>query len=100
MRKGSVFGKIFFIIILISVIENFVDIRGDFASTGFMSPFVWMFVFFAGVSLFSSLMRNIERKERPNDDEDNHQPVKEEPKVEKSEYDFDDEFAIDPKDYE
>ncbi|MGS0973697.1 MAG: hypothetical protein ACVCEJ_10785 [Candidatus Izemoplasmataceae bacterium] len=53
MRKKSVFGKIFFIIILISVVENFFDVGGNFTANTFMSPFVWMFVFFAGVSGFS-----------------------------------------------
>lgn len=100
MRKKSVFGKIFFIIILISVVENFFDVGGNFTANTFMSPFVWMFVFFAGVSGFSYFMRYLDNTRNTENINREEQWIKEEPKEEKSEYDFDDEFKIDPKDYE
>ena len=98
-RRSNFTSRILFFIILITVMRNMFlgDTWGGFNN---MLPFVMVFVFFTFVSLASTKTRQTRRsdeKTKDSEDFDVHYEKKEE---QKSEYDFDDEFAIDPRDYE
>lgn len=98
-RGGTTFlSRILFAIVLITIMRSifFGSSWGGFVS---MTPIVMMFVFFTFVSLAASKARDYERtKKRKNDRVE--EAFREKKEEKKSEYDFDDEFAIDPRDYE
>ena len=98
-RGGTTFlSRILFAIVLITIMRSifFGSSWGGFVS---MTPIVMMFVFFTFVSLAASKARDYERtKKRKNDPLE--EAFREKKEEKKSEYDFDDEFAIDPRDYE
>lgn len=100
MRKqGNVVGKIFLLFIFMTI-ANIYYTNGT--GVGFfqnISPFVWVFVFFLGVRLIASYLDRVNNQRRPVKDKEILYQKEEKP-VEKDEYGFDDEFKIDPKDYE
>ena len=99
-RGGTTFlSRILFAIVLITIMRSifFGSSWGGFVS---MTPIVMMFVFFTFVSLVSSKAKQSERRDQRRKDLNDVSAFSEKKEEKKSEYDFDDEFAIDPRDYE
>lgn len=99
MRNGRIsFGRIIALIIFFNIL------RGVFNDRAYTSPFninnymfVVIFLIF-GISIFSKYMQN--RTRNTNDDYKQTGFKRDDNTQKKSKYDFDDEYAIDPKDYE
>ena len=98
-NRSNFVGKIFLFFIFFSIIESAFDLGNGMPYFSFGSVFTWIFVFFIGTSLISYITKGIHQTQKNNNKEENP-PLDKEQTIEKSEYDFDDEFAIDPKDYE
>jgi hypothetical protein len=99
-RNRSLLSKVLFFVIFLSVVRNIVFV--DDSTNGFIFglPLVWLVLFFTGLSLFSSFWKNVGKVEKEHKEEKRVEPFREVKEEKKSEYDFDDEFAIDPRDYE
>jgi energy-coupling factor transporter transmembrane protein EcfT len=98
--RGNFLGRLIFLIVIVNIISTMFGYRQTFFSFSNFSPFFWFGLIFIGVVLPSIVRQTTKERKVYEKEESNVFTDEESKKLEKSEYDFDDEFAIDPKDYE